>query len=229
MEENIHAGHRNRLKKRFLDQGFENMQDHEILELLLFYAIPRKDTNELAHKLIDHFGSLTAVFDASISNLMEVNGVAESTATLITMIPKLASVYQYGKCNTAEPVDIDSVCEMLVSKYIGIYDETVYLTLLDIKCKLLFVGIINKGNVNCAQIYIRKIITLATQYNASYAIVSHNHPSGFAIPSADDIKTTIKVRDALNTINVKLIDHIIIADGEAISIAQSDIYPDLFK
>ena len=142
MNDNVHSGHRERLKKRFIDNGFDNMEDHEILELLLFYAIPRKDTNELSHRLIDHFGSISSVFDASISSLIEVKGVSNNTAILIKMIPGISSVYEYNKHQTDKPVNIDMICKLLLKKYIGIDNEVIYLTLLDVKCKLIFMGIL---------------------------------------------------------------------------------------
>ena len=224
-----HDGHRDRMRQKFITDGLDSFNPHEVLELLLFYAIPRRNTNDIAHRLMDTFGSLSAVFDASKESLCRVEGVGESAATLIKMIPQLSRRYMDDKYNTpATLMNSESVGDMLLKKYIGRNFETVYLVLADSKRKLLFCGIVSEGSVNASEIYVRKIVEYAIRYSASYAILAHNHPSGVALPSRDDLTTTAQVRDALALINVQLIDHLIIADNDYVSLAQSGIGDTLF-
>lgn len=226
----MHEGHRTRVKQKFLYDGIDGFEPHEILELLLYYAIPRRDTNEIAHKLIDTFGSLSAVFDAPVDTLMKVEGIGESAALLMKMVPELSRRYMDDKhSKNIKIIDIETAGTLLLNKFIGRNNETVILMLMDIKGKLLFCGTINEGNFNTSDVYIRKIIELAMRYNACSAILSHNHPSGFALPSNDDLLTTQIVRDALALVNVKLLDHIIVADDDYVSIALSPIGENIFK
>lgn len=221
-DKDIHKGHRERMKKRYMLQGVESMNDHEILELLLFYAIPRRNTNELSHKLIEKFGSISAVFDAGIACLREVEGIGESAAMLITMVPKLARIYLSDKHENVREIDFREIPKMVVDKYVGVENERLHLLLFDVKKKLIFSGAINEGNSTLVEIYTKKIVTLANQYNARFAIIAHNHPSGNAMPSSGDIKATNVVKDILKSIDVKLIDHLIVADGDYVSLLGED-------
>lgn len=220
-QDNIHSGHRDRIRKKFIENDLNNFLPHEILELLLFYAVPRKDTNPLAHKLLDAFGSISAVFDAPIELLMK-EGLSESAAVAIKLIPSLSRVYIVDKHkNRNKCISEDEIFDYMISKFIGIQDEVVVLLLMDIKGKELYSGIIRRGSVASVDVYMRNLINLCLTYNAYSAILSHNHPSGIALPSKADIKTTKLVYDSLKVINVKLLDHIIVADNDCISLKES--------
>lgn len=226
----IHRGHRKRLKKKFLNYGIDALEKHEVLELLLYYAIPRRDTNVVAHKLIEACGSLSGVFDASHSTLVNVEGVGEHTAILISLIPGISRLYNEDKSMDFNKVMTrDKIISTMCDKFIGRSNEHVVLMLLDAKLKMLFCGVMNEGTINKTDVYIRKLVDCCVRHNASYAVMAHNHPSGVALPSSEDLRTTQSVMYALSCINVKLIDHIIVADGDCISIAESDIYCDIFK
>ncbi len=214
MSDNPHSGHRDRLRKKFLANSFDNMEPHEALELMLYYAIPRKDTNPIAHKLLNDFGSLSAVLDAPIDKLKE-SGISENCAIYLKLLPQICRLYMEDKHNNKDKIiDIDNVGEKIKHKFLGRNYEAVVLMLLDTKLKEVYCGVINKGSVSACEVYVRKIIELAVMYNARYAVLAHNHPSGLALPSNDDIITTQKVYNALKLIDVSLVDHIIVADDD---------------
>ncbi len=214
----LHKGHRLRLRDKFLLGGIDNFEDHEVLELLLFYAIPRKNTNEIAHKLLQKFGSLDAVFDAPVNLLKTVDGVGESTAIFIKIISNITRLYVERKyVDDKKVLSPSEMNDKLMMKFIGRQEETVAIMLLDAKGKILYEGIVNKGTVNAVDIYIRKIIELIVLYSASTLILAHNHPSGVAVPSRDDIKTTCAINNILKSMKVHLLDHIVVADGDYVS------------
>lgn len=225
----MHEGHRARMREKFLRDGLDGFDPHVVLEVLLYNVIPRRDTNEIAHKLMDTFGSLAGVFDAPYEELLKIDGIGENAAALLKMVPPLSRRYLEDKYESGTNVaDIETAGEILLKKFIGRMNETIILLLMDSKGKLLFSGVVNEGTVNAADVYIRKIVEFGVRYNASSAIISHNHPSGIALPSRDDLSTTRSVHDALALVGVKLIDHIIVADNDYVSIAQSGIMPELF-
>ncbi len=229
LAEHQHNGHRSRMKSKFLDNGLDVFKTHEVLEMLLYYAYPRVDTNSIAHKLIDHFGSLSAVFDAPVDTLIKF-GMTENTAVLIKLIPDLLRVYLEDKHNNKNKViNLDHVGDYFVPKFIGRENETVILLLLDSKGKELFCGAIEKGTVNATNVTIRKIVDFALRYNTCNAYIAHNHPSGVALPSRDDIITTKKIYSALNFVGVRLVDHFIVADNDYVSLAESSFGPEIFR
>lgn len=222
---NIHKGHRQRIKELFLKEGLDNFNHHQALELLLFYALPQRDTNPLAHSLIDEFGSISGVFDAPLSRLRTF-GLSENTITLIKLIPELSRIYNMDRADDkSKHVDTSKLCEYFRPKFIGRTTEVMYLLLMDKKCKELYCGIISKGSINTTDVPILKILENAVTYNASYVVLAHNHPLGVALPSKDDIQTTRVVSAALKLLGRKLLDHIIVSDDDEISFSQS-IYGD---
>lgn len=221
MADNPHSGHRDRLRKKFLDNSFDGLEMHEILELMLYYGIPRKDTNPIAHKLIDSFGSISAVFDAPVDKLKE-QGISENCAIYLKLIPQICRLYMDDKHNNTDKIiDVENAGEKLKHKFVGRDYEAVVLLLLDSKHKEVFCGVVSKGSVSACEVYVRKIIELAVMYNAKFAVLAHNHPSGLALPSNDDIYTTGKVFQALKLIQVALIDHVIVADDDYVSLRES--------
>ena len=225
----MHEGHRERIKEKFLKNGIDNFEPHEVLELLLYSAIPRKDTNVIAHNLLDHFGSLSGIFDAPYEELLKVDGIGQSAATLIKLVPPISRCYLDDKQqDKARIYNTEAAGKMLLHKFIGRTNEVVVLLLLDSKGRQLFCDVVNEGSVNTVPIYVRKIVELAVRYNAASAILSHNHPSGNTMPSAGDITATKDVFHALETVNVHLSDHIIVIDGDYLSLADSGLLKNLF-
>ncbi len=208
------------MKERFLREGIENFEPHNVLELLLFYSIPQKDTNETAHRLIDKFGSLSAVFEAPFSELIKVDGVKEHSATLIKLIPELAKRYVIEAsdfCGTFIPTTGDAG-EYFKAKYIGATKEIVYLLLLDNKYKILDCVKIHEGSVNSSAITMRKLIEAAIEAKASHAVLAHNHPGGLPLPSSDDIFTTRQTEKAFSLIGVNFLAHILVAGNKYVDI-----------
>ena len=208
----MHEKHRERVKSRFITSGLDDFAPHNVLELLLFYAIPQKDTNELAHSLIEHFGSLDKVFDAPIEELKKIRGISEHSATLIKLIPALARRYTVEK-NKKDVAfnDVDIMGKYFVSKYIGVTVETVLLLSLNNKFNAIDCAVIHEGSVNSCEITVRKLAEIAFKNNASMVVLAHNHPSGLAIPSSADLYTTQQLRAALNLLGIKMLAHIVVA------------------
>ena len=218
----IHSGHRLRLKKNFLKNGIDTFEDHQILEMLLFYGIPQIDTNPIAHRLLNRFGSLDKVFDAPLSELMKIEGVGENTATLIKFIPQLSRKYNEAKIIKKTRIfSQEQIIEIFRTKFIGIEVEQIVIMLLGSDGSLLYCGKVNEGSINTVPIYIRRILNLALTYDADTVILAHNHPSGNAIPSSNDIKSTREIYTALNASGFHFEDHIILAGDEYCSLKQS--------
>ncbi|MGN0489301.1 MAG: RadC family protein [Ruminococcus sp.] len=221
MSADIHKGHRKRLKEKYLNDGIDNFAEHEILELLLYYALPQKDTNPLAHKLLDNFGSISAIFEAPTSHLLSL-GITENTATLLKLIPDLTRIYYDDRFNNkSKRIDTSNLCDYFRYKFLGRTVEHLHLLLMDGKYNEVYSGIISKGTLTAANVPIRKIIELSVFYNAQYAVIAHNHLSGIALPSKSDLYATKDVFEALKLIDIKLLDHIIIADEDATSLIDS--------
>lgn len=218
----IHDGHRNRLKKRFLENGLAGFEDHNILELLLFYSLPRSDTNEIAHNLLNEFKNISGVFDAPVEQLCKIKGVSLHTATLIKLIPELFSVYHTDKTKDTKIISsTNSAGQFFVPRFYGKLNEEVHIALLDDKKKVIKSEKIFEGTVNSAPITVKKVISAAVNSNATGVIIAHNHPGGIALPSRSDIKVTEKLYKALKLINIQLCDHIIVADDDFVSLADS--------
>lgn len=223
-EGNLHAGHRSRVKEEFRRRGLDSFPEHRVLELLLFYAVPQGDTNALAHTLIDRFGSLAGVFDASVEDLCSVPGVGEHTALLLRMIPELGGRYVASRSSVGDIVDCSArVREVLAPYFFGARNEMVYLLCLDGKCKVLGVRKITEGTVNAAEVTTRRITAEAMSLRASAVILAHNHVSGLAIPSQEDCSTTRYLKQVLSPIGIDLLDHVIFCDDDMVSMKDSTI------
>ncbi len=221
----IHSGHRERLRSRFLKEGLDNFEEVNALELLLFYCIPRKDTNELAHALLDHFGSFHQVLDATKDELMMVPGIGEGAATFLPLIAAACRYYRVNQANNVTALNTIEKCgDYLVNYFHGRKNETVILLCLDAKCKKIVCREIGEGSVNSASISARRVAEIALSVGATSVIIAHNHPSGLAVPSAEDVQTTKQIAKSLYAVGVVLTDHIIVADDDFVSMAQSKLY-----
>ena len=218
----LHDGHRNRLKNRFLNEGLTNFEDHNVLELLLFYSIPRSDTNEIAHELLNKFGSLHGVFEAGMEDLMSINGISRHSAVLIKMIPELFVVYGRDKVRDIQKINSsDDAKQFFIPRFYGKVREEVQIVLLDDKMNIIKWVKIYEGSVNSANVPIRKIVEIAIENRATNVIIAHNHPTGLILPSKDDLRATAKVREASALVDIKLLDHVIVSDNEAASLKDS--------
>ena len=223
----IHDGHREKMRPRFLGGGLDSFADHEALELLLYYAIPRRDTNPIAHALMERYGSLSAVLTAPVEDLQKVEGIGESTAILLKLAPQL---YRKAKLSDAEQETVLSSVERvgayLLERFAGEKNEVVYQLCLDRKGKLLACKKLGEGSVASADLDIRRLVENAILTSASAVILAHNHPSGVALPSQDDYAATDRAKEALAVVGVALTDHIIVADGDFVSMADSGYITD---
>ena len=223
----IHDGHREKMRQRFLKSGLDAFADHEALELLLYYAIPRRDTNPIAHALMERYGSLSAVLTAPVEDLEKVEGIGESAAVLLKLAPQL---YRKAKMSDAEQETILSSVERvgayLLERFAGEKNEVVYQLCLDRKGKLLACKRLGEGGISSAELDIRRLVENALLTGASAVILSHNHPSGVALPSQDDYAATDRAKAALAVVGVALTDHIIVADGDFVSMSDSGYLTD---
>ena len=223
---NEHQGHRHRLRERFLREGLDGFADHNVLELLLFYALPKQDTNLLAHQLIDAFGSLDGVFDASPEALMKVKGVGENVAALIHLMPEAARRYSIAKDGACRVLpDSTAAGRYLLPRFLNCQDEVMYMVCLDAKLAVLDCREINRGNTVSVGVNIRRIVQIALEKNATYVVLAHNHTSGLALPSSEDVAATLRVRQILAQVDVTLSDHIVVAGGDFVSMADSGYIP----
>lgn len=221
----IHDGHRQRLKQRFRQEGLDNFNEVQVLELLLFYCIPRQDTNPIAHRLLEHFGSLSQVLEAPIGELEKVQGLGPGAAAFLHLVRDAGRYYQVNRSQQEKILTTTEKCgDYLQSYFVGRRNETVFLLCLDAKCKVLCCKELGEGSVNSAGVPVRRIVETALGVNATTVILAHNHPSGIAIPSSEDVQTTYRVAAALDTVDITLADHIIVADQDYVSLAQSGMY-----
>lgn len=221
----VHTGHRQRMRAEFLRTGGREMEEHRLLELLLFYAIPQGDVNPLAHLLVDHFGSLTGVFHATYDQLVKVPGVGHNTAVLLQLVPVVAARYmQQNASFDRQIVDLWQLQELLEPYFFGRRDEAAYLACMDGNNRLLAVRKLGEGVVDTVQIVSRKVLEAALDCNASQVVLAHNHVSGVAMPSNADVDTTLRLKRVLaEAADVILTDHLIFAGGDMVSMAQSGL------
>ena len=224
---NPHTGHRKRLREAYLRGGFEALSDVNRLELLLFYAFRQGDTNPLAHRLLEHFGSLSGVMDAEFEQLMQVEGIGESSAVLICLMGQLSAAAEKERVQnrTKGILSTTAQCaEYLMPYFFGMNRETVYVLCMDGKCKVLACRQLGEGTVNAADISIRRIVEIALHHNASSVILAHNHPCGICSPSDEDSATTLRVWQALDAVGIQFADHIIISGTEYHSMAETGFF-----
>ena len=217
----VHDGHRQRKKEQFLRRGLEGFADHEVLELLLYYAIPRRDTNELAHRLIDRFGTLRGVFDAAPEELRQVDGMGESAALFLQLLPAVGRRVLLNEKKEVILNSVETVGAFFTRLLAGERREVLYQVCLDAKGKLLSDHRLASGTVSMAPVSVREVVENALRCDASRVVLGHNHPSGVALPSEEDRQITLQIQQALATMSITLVDHIIVADGDFVSMAAS--------
>jgi DNA repair protein RadC len=224
---NPHAGHRQRVRNRFAREGMESFEDHQILELILFYAIPRGDTNLIGHRLLKHFGRLSAVFDARISDLQQVPGVGEQAAVLINTLPALMRRYHIDRIVRDAPIlnSAEAVSQYLKPLMAGRTREVFYVLCLDSRLRVKFPAQIAQGTVKDAYVHPREVVEAALAHNASAVVLAHNHPSGHLAPSQADHSLTRQLVNVLGIIDINVLDHVIIADDDSYSFAEMGVLP----
>lgn len=223
MSESVHSGHRQRLRERFLKSGLDSMEDHTALELLLCYAIPRRDVNQLAHELLTTFGSLSAVLDADQSALEQVPGVGENAAVLLRLIPAMNRRYLIDRNKNVKQVYLRTTHQtgtFFLPFFYGAREEKVYAAFLDDHCRLLDCREMFQGDVSSTPVQARKLVEAALKLRATNIVLAHNHPEGQAVPSREDKESTLALRSALAAVQLQLVDHIVVAGEEFVSMEE---------
>ena len=220
----VHDGHRARKREQFRSHGLDSFADHEVLELLLFYAIPRRDTNPIAHDLINRFGSLEQVLAAPVEELEKVPGMGENAATLLKLIPQITRRARASSVAREKVLDTtERIGAFFVEQFVAETHEIMYQLCLDAKGRLLHCHKVSEGDAGSVNLNMRKIVENALRSNAVLVALAHNHPSGVAFPSQEDKIATKLAQEALETIGVRLVDHIIVADDDYISLRHEGI------
>jgi DNA repair protein RadC len=224
MEKKLHEGHRQRVKTRYFEEGLDAFEDHQVLEMLLFFSIPMKDTNELAHRMILEFGSLAALFEADPKDICKRCGVSENTAILVSMIPSLSR--RYFKVKMGDKPILNSspkAGEYAVSLFAGRKYEAFFVICLDSQNRVNYAALLHEGTLNEVPVYPRLVVEMVLRHQANSVILAHNHPGGSLKPSFDDIELTKKIKAAVEPIAVKVVDHIIVAGDKYMSFKEGSL------
>ncbi len=220
MEENF--GHRQRLKERFLKEGLKSFRDEEVLELLLFYAQPRKDTKRQSKELIARFETLEGVLTAEPELLTQIKGVGSESALFLNLMGELGKKLCSGSRKKKKRIScLEDALEHIKPLFMLKKREEVYILCLDSEKKLLATRLISEGISNQTEINVRRTVEESLRFSSSSVIMAHNHPGGLAQPSFEDEQTTIKLKEALELLGIELSDHIIVAGEEHYSMTAS--------
>ena len=213
-------GHRNRVRERYLNTGLDAFRDYEALELLLFYAIPRKDTKSTAKNLIARFGSLPAVLDATVEELTEA-GLSPNAAILLKLVPDMNRYYAVKTDGAGQKVHSTSDAgRILCAMFRHEQTESVRLLCLNAGGKVLKLALLNEGDINAVHFSVRKIVETALSAKAVSVILAHNHPGGTLTPSREDLDATNSAKAALSTVGIQLLDHLIISGDNYCSLRE---------
>ena len=218
----MHEKHRERIRNRYLKEGFSSFDTHQLLEVLLFYAKPRGDTNECAHALLERFGSLKALFEATDDERQEVEGIGLNTSMMFSVMVELLRRYDLENTETHVRYDrMTKVCDYLPHLFRGVPHECLYMLMFNNRMNLIDCRLISTGTVNSTNASIPIMAKLALQKNASAVIMAHNHPQGIALPSHEDINITELAKQALQMLGIALTEHFVYADDAIFPIMKS--------
>ena len=216
--DNIHRKHRQRMKERYLKDGLDGFAPHEVMEFLLYYAVPYKDTNATAHAIINRYGSFAAALAADPQDLQNIKGLGEHSAILLSLMPKLFRYYQLDKWRHNPIMDsTEAFGSYGKSLFIGHGYETFYMLCLNSRNRLIHTVLLGKGTVSEVMVYVRLVVEAVIRYKAKNVVLMHNHPSGSLIATTSDISMTQEIMKALSTLTVSVLDHIIVADDKYLS------------
>lgn len=231
MSKGIHAEHRNRVRNEILTNGIgEGTPLHKIVEALMFYSIPRKDTNEMAHLLCEKFGSLSDLLEANPNELKEIDGVGDNTVALFKLIMAASKRYYTEKTSKKDKFEnMSEIHEYLKVKYLDQTKEMFGVMSFDSGGRFINFEFLSSGDVAAVGISSRMVMEKVINNKATSVILVHNHPGGNALPSEDDLTATKMIANALRSINVYLLDHLILCDGDYVSLAQSRDYKHIFN
>jgi len=224
IDNNVHEDHRKRVRQRFMQTGLDGFAYHEVLELLLYYCYPRRDTNEIAHRMINEYGTLHNLFEADPTDIMKRCNTTQNVAVLVALIPRVAKLYFQSKWAQIKlPMDnAETVGQYAVSLFVGRTNEAFYVFCLDAGRRLNHVSLIAEGTLNETAVYPREIVGEALKHQAVSIILAHNHPGGTARPSPKDLESTSRIIEGLNFLAIRVIDHMVVAGGKYYSFATRD-------
>ena len=229
MDENVHKDHRSRMREQFRDHGPCVFNDIQLMEFLLFYAIPRGDVNPIAHRLLERFGSVSGVLKASPVQLKDVPGIGDNAASLLSLCGHFVR-----KCGEEQlPVGLqlttpEEFGKFFLPRFWNEQNEVMMLMSLNHRHEVLNCSVITKGSVSATEINTRLVLQQTLTDNATAAVIAHNHPSGHALPSRADIESTVTLAKMLDAVSVKLLDHIVIADNDFISMRETPTLAHIF-
>lgn len=224
----VHDGHRKNLRQSFLITGLAGKTEHQALELLLTYAIPRIDVNPIAHELIDKFGSLAGVIDADPAELVKVNHVTENTVVLFKLITAVSEMYAESKwCGRPVLNTAKKVKEFLAPKFVGCRNEKLYMVCLDAHLQLNYLALLSEGTPDETTVNMRTAIAHILRSGAKQVIFAHNHPSGIPDPSMKDVILTNSAVKAFEPLGVTVIDHMIFAGNNIFSFKENGFMEEL--
>ncbi len=229
----LHDGHRERMRQRLLKNGMNSFADHEVLEWLLFHSIPRGDTNPIAHVLINTFGSLAGVLEASYDELMKVEGVGQTTALFLSNYRSVYQRYLFDRQGNQKRTfhDLETIAEYVTVTFMNYQVEVLHAIFLTSTFQLIRNEMISSGTPTSVRMDMRKFIELCLSTKATFVVLAHNHPSGLLLPSAQDVQTTIAAAEQLHRLDVHLMDHLIIGveKREFVSMASSPEHSYIFN
>jgi len=223
-DKKLHEGHRQRVRARVLTEGLDAFEDHQVLELILFYCIPMKDTNEIAHTMIKEFGSIASLFEAQPEDIAKRCNVSLNTAIFVSLIPSLSRRYSKTKWGDKPLLNSSTKAgEYVLSLLSGRTYEVFYVICLDSQNKVNYAALVHEGTINEAAVYPRLIVEAAIRHKAASVILAHNHPGGGMQPSKADIEVTQRIKEALKAISIGTVDHVIAAGDKYYSFAENNL------
>ena len=231
MAEHLHGGHRQRVKQRYVENGLDAFAPHELIELLLFFGVAQRDTNELAHRLLAAFGSVGGVLNAPRDLLLRIDGVGENIATLLTLVGDIKRYCEKEELPIGSLLlDTEECVKFLRPRFDGVGVEIVWMVSLDLHSRVIAAHQLSGGTPTMTEISVRDVLRFALADNAVSVLLAHNHPSGLALPSQLDIDTTIALARSLRGAGIHLTDHLIFAkNNDCVSFAQTDILAPTLK
>lgn len=230
MGKNIYQGHRIRMRDNFIEEGcYPDLTTLEVLEMILFYAIPRKNTNEIAHRLLNVFGSLTAVCNASYNDLIKVEGVSKNAAVLIKLMPASFHAHRSEMASKKKSfASVEDVGQYLLDRYSGVVEEQFSILSLSSSGRIIAFDRVACGDISSVGVSIRKVIEILIRTSATTVILAHNHPGGVALPSESDLSVTKSISQALKPLGIHILDHIILVEDDFVSLRQTEQFKTLF-
>lgn len=224
-EKNIHLGHRKRTKDAMLSYGLDGLNDHQVLEILLFYAIPNGDTNPVAHRLVERFGSLRNVLEADYDELCKVKGIGENAASLIKFAQLFSGRYLRASSfdeNTLRLSDTNALRRYYEGVFLGVRTEQVRAMLLDDNLRFIKEQLIAEGTIGRVELTTRKFTDFVIKNNCNRVVIAHNHPNGIPLPSKEDIISTKELLNIFEKLEISMIDHIIVGRTGSYSLRSSE-------